>query len=115
MKKITIGFLGNDYIKTTSFIENIINKTNAKIDQEHIKMNIIINNKLLNKDKDCLIETLRTLQEINTDYLCLCFNNENIFNFIKNNTEIKLLNDTFNLEENILIDKILKLHTKEVL
>ena len=40
MKK-TLGILGNDYQETTKLVEEIILNTKAKIDQEHIKMNII--------------------------------------------------------------------------
>jgi len=38
MNNFTIGILGNDFKITTKFVEDIINSTNAKNDQEHIKM-----------------------------------------------------------------------------
>ena len=93
MKELTLGILGNDYIKTTKFVEEIINNTKATIDQEHIKMNIIINNKLLEKNEFELLEIIKTLENIDSNILCICFDDKNIINFIKNNSNIKIIDN----------------------
>ena len=110
----TIGILGNNLKLSTSFVEKIILKTKAKTDQEHIKMNIIINNKLLDKNELYLKELINNIEKSNIDYLVLNFNDENICNYIKNNTNIPILNSTFNIDDESLINKIIKLSGKEV-
>ena len=111
----TIGILGNDFNLSTSFVEKIILKTNAKKDQDHIKMNIIINNKLFEKNEKDLKDIITNLENSKIDYLILNFNNQNIYNFIKNNTYIQVLNNKFDLNNNLLIDKIIELSGKETL
>ena len=96
MKELTLGILGNDYIKTTEFIEKIINNTKARIDQEHIKMNIIINNKLLEKSELELLEIIKTMENIDSNLLCLCIDDEKVIHFIKNNTNIKVIDNNIN-------------------
>lgn len=106
MKDFTLGILGNDFNKTTEFVNQIILNTKANCDQEHMKMNIIINNKLLD-DKEEIKKVLTKFENINTNILCLTFNNKEISNFIKDNTKISVLNDDFKLNDITLIETIL--------
>ena len=76
--KTTIGILGNDYEITSKFVEKIILHTKASTDQEHIKMNIIINNYLLNKNKEEINDLITKIKESNIDYLVLTMNNKDI-------------------------------------
>ena len=107
----TIGIIGIDYIISTQFVEKIIFKTKASTDQEHVKMNIVINNKLSNKDQ--LKDIINKLERINTNYLILTFNNQEIYNYLKENTNIPILNGTFDLNDNNFIEQIIKLVGKE--
>ena len=104
MKDFTLGILGNNFKETTEFINKIILNTKASCDQEHMKMNIIINNKLLN-DKEEIKKVLNKLETIKSDFLCLTFNNKEIYNFIKENTTIPVLNNNFS--EDKLVNEIL--------
>lgn len=112
MKKYTLGILGNKFDLTTEFVNKIILNTKADCDQEHIKMNIIINNKLL-IDKKEILKIIKKLEDINTNYLILTFNDKEIYNFIKNNTNIKILNNNFNINDINLIESILKIFNEE--
>ena len=59
----TIGLLGYDLNLSTLFVEKIINHTKADIDQEHIKMNIVLNNKLLDKTNQEIINIVKELEK----------------------------------------------------
>ncbi len=114
MKKLTLGILGNDYDLTTKFMEEIVLNTNANTDQEHIKMNIIINNKLLTKSNLEILEMIKKLEMIDTTHLVLAFNDKTIQNFIKDNTNLIILNQEFNLNDKNLLNKIFKLHEERL-
>ena len=106
MKDFTLTILGNNFQKTTEFVNKIILNTKATCDQEHMKMNIIINNKLLN-DKEEIKKVLKKLEIIKSDFLCLTFDNLEIYNFIKDNTTIPVLNHYFDEEKlvNVILNK----------
>lgn len=109
MEDLCVGIIGNDFDITTKFIDKIIQNTNAKTDQEHIKMNIIINNKLLNNDKE-ILNIISNLEKINATCLCLCFDNDKVHELIKKNTNIPILNSKFKNNENMLIQNIINKH-----
>ena len=108
MKK-TLGILGNDYQKTTKLVEEIILNTKAKTDQEHIKMNIIINNKLLFKDNLTILNIIHDLEKIESDYLILAFDNQDIKDFIEDNTNLIIL------KNEDLVKQALLLHEENIL
>ena len=108
MKK-TLGILGNDYQKTTKLVEEIILNTQAKTDQEHIKMNIIINNKLLLKDNLTILNIIHDLEKIESDYLILDFDKQDIKDFIEDNTNLIIL------KNNDLVKQVLSLHEENIL
>ena len=108
MKK-TLGILGNDYQKTTKLVEEIILNTKAKTDQEHIKMNIIINNKLLFKDNLTILNIVHNLEKIESDYLILAFDNQDIKDFIEDNTNLIIL------KNEDLVKQALLLHEENIL
>ncbi|MBQ8892470.1 MAG: hypothetical protein IJ068_06390 [Bacilli bacterium] len=107
----TIGILGTNFNLSTAFVNKIISCTKANTDQEHIKMNIIISNSLLQKKK--LNSIIKKLENINTDYLILTFNNQEVYNYLKTITNIPILNNYFDLQDNSFIYKIIKLTGKE--
>lgn len=109
MKKKTLGILGNDYQKTTKLVEEIILNTKAKTDQEHIKMNIIINNKLLLKDNLTILNIVHNLEKIESDYLILAFDNQDIKDFIEDNTNLIIL------KNEDLVKQVLLLHEENIL
>ena len=109
MKKKTLGILGNDYQKTTKLVEDIILNTKAKTDQEHIKMNIIINNKLLFKDNLTILNIVHNLEKIESDYLILAFDNQDIKDFIEDNTNLIIL------KNEDLVKQALLLHEENIL
>ena len=109
MKKKTLGILGNDYQKTTKLVEDIILNTKSKIDQEHIKMNIIINNKLLLKDNLTILNIVHNLEKIESDYLILAFDNQDIKDFIEDNTNLIIL------KNEDLVKQVLLLHEENIL
>lgn len=108
MKK-TLGILGNDYQKTTKLVEEIILNTKAKTDQEHIKMNIIINNKLLFKNNLTILNIVHNLEKIESDYLILAFDNQDIKDFIEDNTNLIIL------KNEDLVKQVLLLHEENIL
>ena len=108
MKK-TLGILGNDYQKTKKLVEDIILNTKAKTDQEHIKMNIIINNKLLFKYNLTILNIVHNLEKIESDYLILAFDNQNIKDFIEDNTNLIIL------KNEDLVKQVLLLHEENIL
>ena len=75
-----IAILGCDYKITTSFMNKIVENTKAKIDQEHLILNIIIDNKL----------------------------KERIEKIIESNLNIPLLNKSFRDNDDELIRKIIE-------
>ena len=89
--KPTLGILGNDFILSTSIVDKIILNTKANTDQEHIKLNIVINNKLLEKSNLEIKEIINNLEKSNINYLLLTFNDNNIINYIKSITNIPLI------------------------
>ena len=109
MKKKTLGILGNDYQKTTKLVEDIILNTKAKTDQEHIKMNIIINNKLLFKNNLTILNIVHNLEKIESDYLILAFDNQDIKDFIEDNTNLIIL------KNEDLVKQVLLLHEENIL
>ena len=109
----TIGIIGNDFILSTSLVEKIILKTKADTDQEHIKMNIVINNKLEKLSEKELKKIIINLEKSEIKYLVLIISNQNIFNFIKNNTTIEIIN-TYNDNINQLVEKVITLSGKEL-
>lgn len=111
----SIGILGNDYKLSTLFVEKIISNTKANIDQEHIPMNIVINNKLLDKNEIEIKDILNKFEKSNTTFLILTFNNIDIYNIIKRNTNIPILNTTFDINNDYFIKKIIELTGREVI
>ena len=110
----TIGILGNDFEITTQFIEKIINNTKATQDQDHIKMNIIINNYLLDKNSNEINDILEKIKKSNIDYLVLAINDKRIYQLVEN-SKIKIINKTFDINDNNLIKKIIKICGKETI
>lgn len=110
----TVGIIGSDLKLSTLFVEKIILRTKAKLDQEHIKMNIVINNKLNEKNEDEFKKILINLEDSQVDYIVLTINNSHIYKILKNNTNIPIINNEFNINDNLLIDKVIKLAGKEV-
>ena len=110
----TIGILGNNFDVTTQFVEKLIMHTKASKDQEHIKMNIVINNCLLKKNRDEQDKLLENMQESNIDYLVLTMNDLNLNKLIEDKG-IRLINKTFNINDNDLIKRIINLCGKEVI
>ena len=108
----TIGIIGNDYEITTKFVEKIILHTKALKDQDHIKMNIIINNCLLNKNKNDINDLITKVKESNIDYLVLTINDKELYKTINEN-KITIINKTFNINSSYLIKKIIHLCGKE--
>ena len=109
MKKKILSILGNNYQKTTKLVEEIILNTNAKNDQEHIKMHIIINNKLLLKDNLTILNIIYDLEKIGSDYLILNFDNQDIKDFIEANTNLIVL------KNRDLVKQVLLLHRENIL
>ena len=89
-KQITLGIISSDLNLTTKFIEKIINNTNAKRDQDHIKMDIIINNNLLNKTENELDEFVKRYETMNITHLCLYYTNQKIINLFSNKFNIPI-------------------------
>ena len=110
----TIGILGNDFNLTTKFIEKIIINTKALTDQEHIKMNIIINNYLLRKNNTEIDNLLNMIIESKIDYLVLTFEDKELYKKIKNKG-IKIINESFDINDKELIKKVITLCGKEVI
>lgn len=110
MEDFCVGIIGNDFDITTKFIDKIIQNTNVKTDQEHIKMNIIINNKLLNNNDKEILNLISNLEKINSTCLCLCFDNYKVYELIKKNANIPILNSKFKNNENMLIQNIIDKH-----
>ena len=102
-----IAILGCDYKITTSFMNKIVENTKAKIDQEHLILNIIIDNKLKEKDEEEIIDIIKKIEMIDSQYLVLTFNDERIEKIIENNLNIPLLNKSFK-DNDELIRKIIE-------
>ena len=102
-----IGILGYDFVLSTSIVDKIITNTKANTDQEHIKMNIVINNMLKEKTNLEIIDIIKKLENSNINYLVITFNDERIINIIKKNTTIPVI-EYSNYQE------IIKLAGKEV-
>ena len=110
----SIGIIGNDFKLSTLFVEKIILNTKANVDQDHIPMNIVINNKLLEKDESEIKNLLNKLEKNNTSYLILTFNNIDVYNKIKRNTYIPVINNNFNINDDNFIKQVIELTRKEV-
>ena len=110
----SIGIIGNDFKLSTLFVEKIILNTKANVDQDHIPMNIVINNKLLEKDESEIKNLLNKLEQSNTSYLILTFNNIDVYNKIKRNTYIPVINNNFNINDDNFIKQVIELTRKEV-
>lgn len=100
MKEYTLGIIGNNYKKTTNLFNDIVMNTKAKTDQEHIKINIVIKKNL---DKDKIFKILNNFKKINTTYLIIDIDDNNLNNYIKENTDLIILNN---------VEDVLKLHEK---
>ncbi len=111
----TIGILGTNRKLSTIFVEKLILKTRANIDQEHIPMNIVINNKLLEKTESEIKDILDKFAKNDTNYLILTFNDINVYNIIKRNTNIPILNNSFDINDELFIKKIIELTGREVI
>ena len=103
-----IAILGCDYKITTSFMNKIVENTKAKIDQEHLILNIIIDNKLKEKNEEEIIDIIKKIEMIDSKYLVLTFNDERIEKIIENNLKISLLNKSFKDNDDELIKKIIE-------
>ena len=110
MNNFCIGIVGNDFKKTNDFVEKIILNTNAKIDQEHMKMNIIINNNILENNN--ILNIVSTLEKIDTTHICLCFNDKNIYELVKKNTNIPLINNEFDNISDTLVKQIVEIYNE---
>ena len=102
-----IAILGCDYKITTSFMNKIVENTKAKIDQEHLILNIIIDNKLKEKNEEEIIDIIKKIEMIDSQYLVLTFNDERIEKIIESNLNI-LLNKSFKDNDDELIKKIIE-------
>ncbi len=96
--QLTLGILGDNFILSTKIVDKIISNTKANSDQEHIKMNIIINNNLLNKSKEEINTIINKLEQSKIDYLLLTFDNTNLKAYIKSITTIPII-ETLNYNE----------------
>lgn len=114
MNEKTFAILGQDLNISTIFVEKIILNTKAEKDQDHIKMNIIINNKLFTKNEVYLKELLTNIEKSQADYLVLTFNNKTIYDYLNANTSVPILNDSFNINDEELLKNIIKLAGKEL-
>ena len=103
-----IAILGCDYKLTTSFMNKIVENTKAKIDQEHLILNIIIDNKLKEKNEEEIIDIIKKIEMIDSKYLVLTFNDERIEKIIESNLNIPLLNKSFRDNDDELIRKIIE-------
>ena len=104
----TIAILGNDYTVTTNFMNKIVQATPASIDQEHLKLNIIIDNKLNEKNIEEIKDILNKLKKIDSDFLVLTFNDERIENILEHENQLILLNKSFDIDNDELINDIIK-------
>jgi len=103
-----IGILGYDFILSTNIVDKIIINTKAQNDQEHIKMNMVINNKLLEKNELELKQIINNLENSQISYLILTFNDQKIVHNIKKMTKLPIIEYPFSYQ------KIIKLTGKEI-
>ena len=77
--------------------------TKAKTDQEHIIINIILTKNL---EKENILENIKYLESIKTTYLIIDIDDENIKNFIKENTNLIIIDN---------LDKVQELHGENII
>ena len=77
--------------------------TKAKTDQEHIIINIILTKNL---EKENILENIKYLESIKTTYLIIDIDDENIKNFIKENTNLIIIDN---------LDKVQELHEENII
>ena len=101
--KKSLGIIGNDYNKTTKLFNDIVMNTKAKTDQEHIIINIVLTKNL---DKENILENIKYLESIKTSYLIIDIDDENIKDFIKENTNLIIIDN---------LDKVQELHEENII
>ena len=77
--------------------------TKAKTDQEHIIINIVLTK---NMEKENILKNIKYLESIKTTYLIIDIDDENIKNFIKENTNLIIIDN---------LDKVQELHGENII
>ena len=77
--------------------------TKAKTDQEHIIINIVLTKNL---EKESILENIKYLESIKTSYLIIDIDDENIKDFIKENTNLIIIDN---------LDKVQELHEENII
>lgn len=89
MNQKQLGIIGNDYHLTNNIFEKIISNTIAKIDQEHIKINLIYSKY---NNIDDLLNKCKYLEDIGTNKILITSNiSEENMKYLKNNINIDII------------------------
>lgn len=101
--KKSLGIIGNDYNKTTKLFNDIVMNTKAKTDQEHIIINIVLTKDI---EKENILKNIKYLESIKTSYLIIDIDDESIKDFIKENTNLIIIDS---------LDKVQELHEDNII
>ena len=77
--------------------------TKAKTDQEHIIINIVLTKDI---EKENILKNIKYLESIKTSYLIIDIDDESIKNFIKENTNLIIIDN---------LDKVQELHEENII
>ena len=77
--------------------------TKAKTDQEHIIINIVLTKDI---EKENILKNIKYLESIKTSYLIIDIDDESIKDFIKENTNLIIIDN---------LDKVQELHEENII
>lgn len=104
----TFMIIGDDVEKTNSIFENIISSKKIEKEQEHIKLDLIINTNLKNDINDII----NIIEAYKDEYLVLLTKDEEIYKeFKKSNYNII---NKIKEEEKSIVEKIIKLDGEKI-
>ena len=109
----TVGILGCDLDAVTRFFENIINNTKGSTDQDHIKLNIVADSRLLEKNAEELAELAREFKDSGAELFILAAS-RGFYDAFKKVTDIPIMNSAFDPDDIELVRSVISFAGGEV-
>ena len=110
----TVGILGCDLDATTKFFEKIIQFTKGDKDQDHIKLNIVVDSRLLEKSLQEIADLALEFKKSGAELLVLAFSSRRVYDTLRSCTDLPIMNSRFDVNDAELVRSIISFAGGEV-
>ena len=103
----TAGLLGSDMQLAASFFEKIIARTEGDTDQDHIKLNILIDTGLKEKSAEQIAALARQLKESGADFVVPADNDWQVIRALREAVELPVVCSRTGALDDALADRVI--------